>query len=439
MFYVQVAGNLSTPISSPCLILTLVYSYGGGGGGSPQPYGTMYTPVQNGMAGCTRAPLIAGGAAGGAIKLSVTSSCVINGTLSANGFNNNSGGSGGSILITSGQLSGSGSILANGGNADVDVAGGGGGGRIAIYSSLSFSGTIAAYGGRGTLDANHGGPGTVYTEALSFTSLRINNGNATLASRGLRAYVMDSVSPITLSEVVIVGGAELEFSVSTSVAISSLSGDLSGTLVGVTGQTFTILNSSSTVTSAPAGFSLLSSSITVIGTANLPSSLAIPSPVRLDAQGTVCGISRVIILEGGAYRLGAGGRSCGAAIGTFAFDVIVRANGTLTNLTQNPALPTVSGQVCALHGSIVKNVNATKLWNEGTSGSVGFCVDYLPLTTSASSTTTTTTTTTTSTSTTSTTTSTTTTATTTSTSTTSGPAVILPGIVPQPSVNASRR
>lgn len=409
------------------------------------------------MAGCTAAPFFIGGAAGGAIKLSLRNSCEINGTISANGLSGGSGGSGGSILISAGQTGGSGKIFAHGGDSETDGAGGGGGGRIAIHSSaLSFSGTIAAYGGKASLVANYGGPGTIYTEdsGSSFTSLRIDNGNGTLARSGLRAYVTDNLSPISFSEVVIGGGAELEFSgvSTTSVVISTLNGDLTGNIVVVGGQTFDITNLTSTTIATPTGFGLLSSSLTVVGMVNLPSSVAIPSTVRLDAQGTVCGISKMMILEGGTCRLGAGGRSCGMGIGTFAFDVIVLFGGTLTNLTSNVLIPTVSGQVCAMHGSVVQNVNATQLWNEDTSELVGSCVEYIPSTTSASSATTASATTATtgattdsSTATTASSTSSTTgsTASTIGTSTigtsTTGTPVVLPGMVPQPSVNASRR
>jgi hypothetical protein len=61
-----------------------------------------------------------------------------------------------------GTLSGSGSIMANGGNGVDSIGGGGGGGRIYIpCNNNSFTGTILAYGGGG---ANWGGAGTVFLQ-----------------------------------------------------------------------------------------------------------------------------------------------------------------------------------------------------------------------------------------------------------------------------------
>jgi hypothetical protein len=67
-----------------------------------------------------------GGAGGGALKFNVTTAIEVNGTLSVDGDNARTGttnkrygaGSGGSIWINGGTLSGSGTISAQGGNAD---------------------------------------------------------------------------------------------------------------------------------------------------------------------------------------------------------------------------------------------------------------------------------------------------------------------------------
>ena len=85
------------------------------------------------------------------------------------------GGSGGSILLTVSTLTGSGQILAAGGNGyygDTTGAlhvGSGGGGRIAVYAS-DMSGfnlaNITAPGGSGTSSID-GGPGTIYLDNTS--------------------------------------------------------------------------------------------------------------------------------------------------------------------------------------------------------------------------------------------------------------------------------
>ncbi|MEM6998510.1 MAG: hypothetical protein AAF419_01560, partial [Pseudomonadota bacterium] len=80
------------------------------------------------------------------------------------------GGSGGSIWLDVGNLSGTGIIEANGGwtQESVSSVGGGGGGRVAIYydTNIDFNlSTITATGGTGGFQA--GEPGTVYTEDVT--------------------------------------------------------------------------------------------------------------------------------------------------------------------------------------------------------------------------------------------------------------------------------
>lgn len=88
-------------------------------------------------------------------------------------------GAGGSILITTGKLAGSGTITANGGlgNSYSNAHGGGGaGGRLAIhYSQKTFNGTISTYGGAGSYP---GGPGTIFMKdyTYNYTLLVVDNG-----------------------------------------------------------------------------------------------------------------------------------------------------------------------------------------------------------------------------------------------------------------------
>ena len=85
------------------------------------------------------------------------------------------GGSGGSIWLTVGTLSGAGSITANGGSGAGSLGGGGGGGRIYVSSSNnSFTGTLAAYGGGG---ANWGGAGTALIQTTELNDQQVlDNG-----------------------------------------------------------------------------------------------------------------------------------------------------------------------------------------------------------------------------------------------------------------------
>lgn len=142
--------------------------YGGPGGasggdaGGPS-YGFETMPVDLGSGGggasiCGNG--CPGGAGGGAIRLTVAGTLLLEGRVTANGRDGASGGSGGSVFLTVGRLAGNGAITVNGGATGDIYAGGGGAGRIAIYSSTNvFIGTMTASGGTG---GNPGGAGTIY-------------------------------------------------------------------------------------------------------------------------------------------------------------------------------------------------------------------------------------------------------------------------------------
>lgn len=163
---------------------------------STVPYGDMYEPTTLGS-GIMRS--YAGwsnlGAGGGAIKIFVNGTTLLNGSLSANGIDGNGeatdGGAGGSIWLDTGLLQGTGTIKANGG-AGKNGYGGGGygggtGGRIAVYyeNNDGFDLTktsTQAFGGLG--GGGYSGPGTVYlenvtTDAPKQGSLRIDNNGHT--------------------------------------------------------------------------------------------------------------------------------------------------------------------------------------------------------------------------------------------------------------------
>ena len=149
-------------------------------GGNTYDYTT--SPTSYGSGGGNYSPYSFGGSGGGAIRLTVTGTLQMDGTISANGGNGSGtgggGGSGGSIWLTVGNLSGAGAIMANGGSG-VDSIGGGGGGGI-IYISCNnnfFAGNASAYGGGG---ANWGGAGTVLIQPSGQNGQLIldNSGNA---------------------------------------------------------------------------------------------------------------------------------------------------------------------------------------------------------------------------------------------------------------------
>lgn len=128
-----------------------------------------------------------GGAGGGAIRLTVNGTFMIQGSVVASGlvggvsseqwYNYGGGGAGGSVLLTVGTLAGAGTIGANGGAGGHGYCGGGGGGRIAIYcGSNGFVGSISACGAGSGI--GRGGASTIYTRAAGqeVGDLLLSNG-----------------------------------------------------------------------------------------------------------------------------------------------------------------------------------------------------------------------------------------------------------------------
>ncbi len=167
-------------------------TYGGGGGhggyGGPAAVtnavgGNAYDaqPNPSGLGSSGGGGIIIGGAGGGAINVNVTGTLLVNGSISANGWNGSGlaggGGSGGSVYLTAATMSGNGTITANGGGGANLLGGGGGGGRIAIVANTyNFIGTANCYGGGG---GNYGGAGTLFSSqtGLSQTLVLDNGGN----------------------------------------------------------------------------------------------------------------------------------------------------------------------------------------------------------------------------------------------------------------------
>ncbi|MFZ2881513.1 MAG: hypothetical protein WA019_00415, partial [Candidatus Moraniibacteriota bacterium] len=162
-------------------------SYGGVGGRGVSVaagvyYGSLTNPTDLGSgSGSTTGWSIQGVSGGGAVKLTISGTSSISGSILANGItstNNVGGGSGGSILLTTDILLGtSGMLYANGGGGIVSSSGGGGGGRIAVYYTTDSSIiSYQAYGGTGW---SFGGAGTIYKKASgsAYGDLIIDNNN----------------------------------------------------------------------------------------------------------------------------------------------------------------------------------------------------------------------------------------------------------------------
>lgn len=132
-----------------------------GGAGGAIVYGSGGAPVALGSGGGidTHFPNSVGYGGGAVHLVALPGSVTINGSLSANGGNGSQrretgGGSGGSVWVRCGTLSGSGAISANGGaggsTGGWGAGGGGGGGRVSLgYTSWNYTGTTNVLGGAG--------------------------------------------------------------------------------------------------------------------------------------------------------------------------------------------------------------------------------------------------------------------------------------------------
>jgi hypothetical protein len=162
--------------------------YGGAGGAGSFAGGTTYgsasSPNDLGSGGGddTGSGVADGSSGGGLIKLNVSGTMTINGTVSADGadvpgsIGDDGAGSGGSVWVTVGTLEGSTCVItADGGSAASD-GGGGGGGRIAVYyttDNSNCSSGATATGGTGPGVGADGADGTVnlYSNSPTIDSL----------------------------------------------------------------------------------------------------------------------------------------------------------------------------------------------------------------------------------------------------------------------------
>lgn len=166
---------------------------GDGNGGGGHAYGSLAMPVDLGSGGgrgwYTSQMRTPGGSGGGLVSLHVGGILTLNGDIRADGnkgggghvylaYWSGGGGSGGSIWLSVGELAGSGTVSAIGGNGGwTNRAGGGSGGRIALYyDTNTFAGTMSAQGGAG---AQYGGAGTIYTESSTQTHGNLLMDNVT--------------------------------------------------------------------------------------------------------------------------------------------------------------------------------------------------------------------------------------------------------------------
>ncbi|MGC4044820.1 MAG: hypothetical protein QM758_13590 [Armatimonas sp.] len=154
---------------------------------SGTPYGNLRDPnaVEDGThlgsgGGSGYAGTVFGSPGGGALRLNVGETLQNEGIISANGLNSpgsGGAGSGGSIYLNVGSLSGSGFVSVNGGYGN-NQGGGGSGGRISVYYRMTVNASmLQAFGNRSNDFGTRSGAGTIFlkSETQPHGDLIVNN------------------------------------------------------------------------------------------------------------------------------------------------------------------------------------------------------------------------------------------------------------------------
>ena len=219
-------------------------SHGGQGGlggdrAVSDTYGSYATPTNLGTGGSGRPSF-----GGGSVRV-VANTVTVDGDILANGldsiYDGNGPGSGGSIWITAGTLSGAatGRIAANGAShaASYYNHGGGGGGRVALYVAAStFGGAVQAFGGFPRANGAYGAAGTVFTKLAAQLNgeLAVNNRTNSTQSNA-RLTTGNDPSTYTLDKVMLTASGRLEVALSQKLDVSAstvpIVGDRSGWVV----------------------------------------------------------------------------------------------------------------------------------------------------------------------------------------------------------------
>lgn len=223
-------------------------SHGGSGGqantagsDSSDPFDSLFFPLHPGGSGAYESAVGTGTNGGAALRLGVTNTLTVDGTINMKGMDAPSAarpstGAGGSVLIQTNTLTGTGSIDASGGALWSGIAtyGGGGGGRVGVlYTTLGGNFTlpsnaitnIKAYGGTGgAASTQNGAAGTIYMKSAtqSFGDLIVNNNNLSTSGAEVTTYirtpVSNQISTLTSGNTVIGRVGQFGYNLNTSNA-----------------------------------------------------------------------------------------------------------------------------------------------------------------------------------------------------------------------------
>ncbi len=215
-------------------------AYGGyAWGGGSSPYGSIKEPFEPGLGALAQGDQRnkISGIGGGAIKLVITGTLTLDGSIVALGTADQniarSGGTGGSIWISANQISGEGKIDASGptGVGNDQIVGTGSGGRIALYtqSPLAFPMANVACSGTGygatswQWNSRVSGPGTIYVYDPTQTdgTLYVKQ-STTVSTQNTKWTGTPVMGDLALDAVVISGCASLRIPAGASLTLPSL-------------------------------------------------------------------------------------------------------------------------------------------------------------------------------------------------------------------------
>lgn len=215
-------------------------AYGGyAWGGGSSPYGSIKEPFEPGQGALAQGDQRnkISGIGGGAIKLVITGTLTLDGSIVALGTADQniarSGGTGGSIWITASQITGEGKIDASGptGIGNDQIVGTGSGGRIALYTQSPLAFPIANVACSGTgykgtswqWNSRVSGPGTIYVYDPSQANGTLYvKQSTTVSTQNTKWTGTPVMGDLALDAVVISGCASLRIPEGTSLTLPSL-------------------------------------------------------------------------------------------------------------------------------------------------------------------------------------------------------------------------
>ena len=338
-------------------------SYGGRGGANSGPtYGSALIPVDLGSGGGSDSDGWSHG--GGAIRLEVAGALTVNGEVTTSGTiatswwaTNVSGGSGGSIYVTAGALSGAGKFSANGASGPYYGVGGGGG-RIAVFYA-----TGSGFTGFSSSKASAGSAREGYPVAQDGTVVFFDTTESHLRVAAQR-FELGEETTVSYGAVTVENGGTLVIGGGSAI-------DIGGTLT-VTGNSTILLQGKNTTAKvngkwAGEGVTLRAANVVVAA----GSKISADGQGYVTSQGPGAGPTKS---DGGSYG-GRGGANSGPTYGSGAIPTDLGSGGGADSdgwSHGGGAIRLEVGGTLTLNGEVTADgMIATSWWATSVSGGSG--------------------------------------------------------------------